>query len=63
MNLNLSTNDLCGVEPWLLARAVNRLEVAYLHNTNLHKDQVAAILRHSLCNNQCTKQSGQSQSL
>ena len=49
VDLDLTRNDLYMVEPRLLARAVNRLEVAYLFDTDLNKHQVAAILQLSVC--------------
>ena len=53
VDLDLTRNDLYMVEPRLLARAVNRLEVAYLFDTDLNKHQVAAILQLSVCTDQC----------
>ena len=46
--LNLGNNNLSLVEPGLLARAVNRLEKVDIRHTLLTKEQVEAILSHSL---------------
>ena len=46
--LNLGNNKLSLVEPWLLARAVNRLEEVDIRHTLLTKEQVEAILSQSL---------------
>ena len=46
--LNLGNNNLSLVEPGLLARAVNRLEEVDIRHTLLTKEQVEAILSHSL---------------
>ena len=46
--LNLGNNNLSLVEPELLARAVNRLVDVDIRHTLLTKEQVEAILSHSL---------------
>jgi len=42
----LNGNDLSSVDPAVLARAVNRLEVADLRDTKLSTEQMTSILSH-----------------
>ena len=41
--LNISRNDLSGVDPGLLVKSVNNLETLYIGNTKLIQQQAAAI--------------------